>query len=93
MTHIATLYTYHEGREKPNLIRYFWDQDTLSLYTQDEYLIDGIQCPENPVQQDPNTNIWNAEEALEHLFGTSQVSMNMAIKLLLCMKGGMMLEL
>lgn len=72
MTHIATLYTYHEGREKPNLIRYFWDQDTLSLYTQDEYLIDGIQCPENPVQQDPNTAIWNAEEALEHLFGTSQ---------------------
>lgn len=71
MTHIATLYTYHEGREKPNLIRYFWDQDTLSLYTQDEYLIDGIQCPENPVQQDPNTNIWNVTEALLSIAGTA----------------------
>lgn len=76
MTHIATLYTHKEGRLKPNLIRYFWDAPSLTLLQQEEYLIDGIHCPEDPVKQDPSTAIWNAEEALEVVAGMTEPGMH-----------------
>lgn len=70
MEHIVTVYTHEEGRQHPNLIRYFWDPSSLSIYTQLDYLIDGIHCPEERVQTDPSTAVWNASEACVSIAGT-----------------------
>lgn len=50
MEHIATLYTYKEGSQHSNLIRFFWDQARLTLYRRDEYLVKGI-CATGPRYQ------------------------------------------
>ena len=67
MTHIATYYTQKEGRKHPNLIRFFWDQETLTLYRRDIYLIDEIYYPEKVLPQDPDTKVWCKKEALEFI--------------------------
>ena len=73
MEHIATLYTHAEGRKRPNIIHYFWNQSSLTLLQQREYLIDGILCPENAVDMDPDTKVWCREEALMMVAGTALV--------------------
>lgn len=72
MEHIATLYTHEEGPQHPNLIRYFWDPCRITLFQQKEYLIGGIRCPEEAEEWDPNTDIWNWQEALMMVAGTTK---------------------
>ena len=72
MEHIATLYTHAEGRQRPNLIHYFWDQSRITLLQQKEYLIQGIRCPEEAEEWDPNIDIWNWQEALMMVAGTTE---------------------
>ena len=72
MIHIATHYTYREGHGLPNLIRYFWDQSSLSLLQQKEYLINGIHCPEEVVEMHLHAQVLCVEEALEMIAGSIQ---------------------
>ena len=71
MTHIATVYTYKEGRKCPYIIKYFWSRFDNILFIRNEYVIDGIRIVDEPLKQDLSHAFCNEKDALEKLFGTS----------------------